>query len=756
MANVFKSSQDVNRHPNRNNFDLSRQNHLTLKMGTLYPIFVQDCVPGDSFRIKTAYGLKFMPMPFPVQSKIKAHFYYFWIPNRILWKNSKNFLQGIGKNDANRTQIIHPYIDQPDSYFKTGTLADYLGLPTTVISLNAGVHIYKAYVPASFNTARYYSEPQHPVTLTDTFDGTIKPEEEGGTYQLNFKTPREVTETLRLLNRFFNFIPANGKVYEYGNNLNDVATVFHITNRIRPINHEFTPIYFEFSSGNGVDINTSVYQMYWRPASTGTDVLGGNKFEILNTSFFSYQSNSKKVEFQFDRADLEKLNNAIDQFGGIDILISLHRDNEAFMSYLPVSLNIHSLIDDFEEYSDMNIADGKSMKDLRINALPFRAYEMVYNSFFRNTQNQPYEVNGVRKYNEYIPTDGDGPDSNNYQLHVRNWENDFLTTALPAPQQGDAPLVGLIQGSVNAGIELENGNVVDAEFTWEQQPDGTLKSQVSITNPDDDADGSILSAAQIAAEGLSINDLRNVNALQQFLETNMRKGFRYFDFIEGHFGKGPTHQELDMPVFIGGFNEIVNINSVTQTSAGDDSSPLGSFAGQASLFGQSRTISHYCDDYGYIIGLVSIVPTPAYSQLLPKHFLKHSQLDYYFPEFAQIGMQPIPKKEVAPLQLMVENPNDYASKLEQTFGYQRPNYDMVASVDEIHGQFRIGHDVRNMLIQRIFGQFPELGNEFLTIDPLSVNNIFSYQSDDADNIVGQIVFDVVAKRPIPRIHIPTL
>lgn len=127
MANVFKIGQEINNEPKRNNFDLFHQNHLTIKPGMITPILCKPVVPGDSFRIKTSIGLKFMPMPFPVQSHMRAVIHYFYCRNKNLWKNWQNFIQGLEEH-------THPYIDQPNEYFKTSTLADYLGVPTTVVS----------------------------------------------------------------------------------------------------------------------------------------------------------------------------------------------------------------------------------------------------------------------------------------------------------------------------------------------------------------------------------------------------------------------------------------------------------------------------------------------------------------------------------------------------------------------------------------------------------------------------------------------
>lgn len=94
--------------------------------------------------------------------------------------------------------------------------------------------------------------------------------------------------------------------------------------------------------------------------------------------------------------------------------------------------------------------------------------------------------------------------------------------------------------------------------------------------------------------------------------------------------------------------------------------------------------------------------------------------------------------------------NDSSKSLNDVFGYQRPNYDLVGSVDEVHGEFR--GSLRHYLINRIFDGSPELGTKFLEIDPAEVNDVFVNQNPDDDVIIGHIRFKVNTKRPFPRVH----
>lgn len=421
------------------------------------------------------------------------------------------------------------------------------------------------------------------------------------------------------------------------------------------------------------------------------------------------------------------------------------------LQYLPYQMSIVADLTRSVESSTV-LRSAAYSHDLRINALPFRAYESIYNAYYRNTQNQPFlDENGEPVYNKYILNDGDGPDKFNYQLYQRNWELDPYTSALPSPQQGIAPLVG-ITALGNVTITDDDGVVTTASYELGENGE-TLTGKVSIHNPGDSAQNDIsLTRAGLLAAGMSINDFRNVNALQHWLETNMRKGYKYRDFIAGHFGKEPEYRELDMPEFIGGFSQDVTVQQVTQTSASDDpSTPLGSYAGQAFAYGEdNHSITHYFDDYGYLIGVICVVPDPAYSQTMQPMFSYRTPLDYAFPEFAQIGLQPITYRALCPIQALLSTEN----KLDTTFGYQRPNWDMVQYQDEVHGQFRT--TLSSMVISRVFADLPQLGDEFLKIDPRDVNQIFSYQSPESENIIGQVVFEIAAKRPFPRIHMPSL
>jgi hypothetical protein len=411
-----------------------------------------------------------------------------------------------------------------------------------------------------------------------------------------------------------------------------------------------------------------------------------------------------------------------------------------------------------------------------LSALPLRAYEAIYNSWIRRVDVDPFVLNGQKEYDKFIPNSGDGPDEYNYDFHYANWEHDFLTDAMLTPQMGDiTPLVGgrqselvntklyqistsakeINESGVTTGSNSYVGAWVDSTGSGQGINGGSIKKLLQLDPQTDD--GSLQEALDSAVTfGISINDFRNVNALQRWLEKNVRRGYRYKDQMLSHFGVGLTYEECDMPEYIGGVSEDVVVRSISQTT-GTSNSPLGAQAGQGAVIGKSKhEIDKYTDEHGFIIGILCVTPIPTYSQLLPKFFTKtNSPLEHFSPEFGHIGFQPIPMKEVAPLQVYEEILNNQAPQdmLERPFGYQRAFYEYLSSTDEVHGEFR--NTLKDFLCDRVFQGVPNLSASFLQVRPEQLNDIFANTGND-DKIVGQLWFDCTVVRPIPKYGVPRL
>lgn len=132
--NPFSKTNEFVAKPKRHTYDLSFQNNATFNFGTLYPVMCKEVMPGDSYRITPTFALRFMPMVFPVQTRMNANLHFFYVRTRNLWKDWPDFIAKA------KDGLTPPYIeclntdsDKFDKMFSTGSLGDYLGLPSTNI-----------------------------------------------------------------------------------------------------------------------------------------------------------------------------------------------------------------------------------------------------------------------------------------------------------------------------------------------------------------------------------------------------------------------------------------------------------------------------------------------------------------------------------------------------------------------------------------------------------------------------------------------
>lgn len=771
VENPFVQNPPVNK-PDRNAFDLSFANNLTMKMGYLYPVFCKEVIPGDTFNIESSFGLRFMPLLFPVQSRVRADIHFFYVRNRNLWKNWQDF---IGRT---KEGLTFPYINQTGTnFFSTGSLADYLGVPTSFIS----------------NTSTYLQSNSSSSKTSSDASAIF------GSKILNTSTAKGLSVCLRLQSAL--------NIDKMFSGLNDYSSISYLmegwfnTYRLdalssnvkqssgvlfdTPLTNENSkcPLTFTFNFSHiPANTNNFTISFYGKPKNRQlkgyTNNPEGLNLKLIGFLSKTYEKMSPCVIEKDDEITTyvgsgKTLNSTFQEFlsnsfakyeciyvglSGSYFTVSSEFIEQFYMQLLNYS-NGDAMKEVFDQFrtclgftlssgssSSFSLVDNKDdsiySNDLRISALPFRAYESIYNSFFRNQQNNPFKINGSIEYNKFVTTDEDGADSTPYTLYRRNWEQDFMTSCLPSPQQGTAPLLG-------ARTNVQSYEITTSDGT-KYKVDTDNNNVTGISSYEGSIDASTIKALNSAVEiGISINDLRNVNALQRWLEINAQRGYRYKDQILSHFGVEIECKTLDMPEYIGGFSQDVDINAIYQQEQ-TDIADLGSFAGVGTCMAASKhSINRYCDEHGFIMAVLSVVPIPSYSQLLPKFFTKFNALDYFFPEFNHLGFQPVPIKEVSPLQAKYSNID-----INKTFGYNRAWYDYLKSTDEVHGLFRT--NLRNFLINRVFGSVPELSPDFIEIDPEQINDVFVVTDSSDDKILGQVYFKCIVDRPISKYGTPRL
>lgn len=750
--NIFDATLDVDNQIKVNSFDWSHANNLTFDIGRITPVFCELVPARSSVRVSPTFGLQFMPMGFPIQTRMKARIAFFKYPLRALWKDYRDFVGNF------RDGLIEPYININNSYrlnkmVGTGSLGDYLGIPSTKVGTWGNDYSSQSVVDMIYTTVSAANTVEANVSYLSSWVG--------------FKY-------VRGNNSIVNSTASDGRRGAY-------SRLFNFTLNQDDLDKTQMQIVLNM---NGVDLSGSSDLMDWIKRYFIISQLNGTTNSSSVIASYSVSDGTLVVTDVKVQGDT-----GIQVTATIPMYNTFDRTAQIFVVHIPcdgiknypakatfsaVAWELNAMIgsssaetitiNDSPWYN--SDSDNKD-KQIKLSAYAFRAYEGIYNAYFRDHRNNPYYINGEVQYNQWIPTYDGGEDNNLYELRYANWEKDFLTTAVQSPQQGQAPLVGIttyqtVESLADGSTKVVNkAALVDEDgkrFALEFDSDQTGLNDVRYVELDN---GTAVTQARslidLANSGVSIADLRNVNAYQKFLELNMRKGYSYKDVVEGRFNVKVRYSELLMPEFFGGFSRDVQMNAITQTvdqdidsNTGSYERALGSQSGIAGVRGDTnQTIECFCDEESIIMGVIVVTPLPVYTQLLPKHFTYRGLLDHYQPEFNHIGFQPILYKEVAPIQAYLDNKNS----LSDTFGYNRPWYEYCQKYDEAHGLFRT--DMNRFLMSRVFNVKPELAQSFLLVDPQQVNNVFSV-TETTDKIYGQIWFDCTARLPIARVAIPRL
>lgn len=761
--NPFLNFQQYETKPPRNSVDLSHRYNGTFGFGTLYPVLCCEVDPGDTFSIESAFGLKFFPMPFPIQTPMHASMHFYYVRNRTIWKDFPDFIY----NNKSASVIPHPYIVRPASdreFWKTGGIADYLDVPTQIVSDGDVADVSIPIIGLSPSDNSFVDSSQVDVSGSFSFTTTNGSSRPIWIRPVLLDTPDAgANNTVPSLRNLITYDPVNydyygffiGGIKSFVVQDNEIKILFPSAFATAVFSGDVTV--FVFVKGKNADMLDStcvngflpgsvphfdkiIAELYFDPSEGAVLYINEARYiEVLDHVCSGLTSDQEVFLYIGCDVEASQKDNLVSSPGAA--LSPSARQPGSFAAVRSVLTSSSSIGD----YPLGNPFAGDNPA-LPLSALPFRAYEAIYNAYYRNERLEPLMIDGVPEYNKYCPNMESGADNFPYRLYRRNWEADYLTSSLPTPQQGIAPVVG-VAGLSDIQIQDPDSNEV---YNFTAEVDGTDgETVVGGSFHDPGATTSVRRTAQeIVTAGFTINDFRNVNALQRWLENNFRRGLKYRDQILANTGVKVRYDELDMPEFIGGYSRPVQVSSITQTAPGGDAG-VGDYAGQANCFGQSKhRISHYCDEAGFIVGILCVTPQPVYSQLLPKHFLKRTALDYHHPVMNHIGMQPITYDQVCPLQVYQVNPSqeDGHVRFSDVFGYQRPFYDLLAKVDTVHGQMR--DTLRRYVMNRTFSDVPELGGEFVHVDPRQLNDVFNLTSGDEDVMMGEIYFRIFAKRTV--------
>lgn len=379
-----------------------------------------------------------------------------------------------------------------------------------------------------------------------------------------------------------------------------------------------------------------------------------------------------------------------------------------------------------------------------LNVLPFRAYRLIWNEYFRDQNLQDPLSISLASGLDTTPGLGD--------IQYRCWTKDYFTSALPWTQRGPEvtlPLTG------NAPVVLENASgtktgMLQVAGSPSRAPlNGNLVSAGNIGRFENasneqlvyDPNGSLV-ADMSDVSSTTINELRRSIALQQWLERNARSGARYKEQILAHFGVISPDSRLQRPEFLGSTRTPIIVSEVLQTSATDSNSPQANMAGHGIAAPGGKECSAFFNEHGWIIGLISIIPDASYYQGIPRRFTRFDNMDYAFPEFAHLGEQPIYNKEIFAKDTI---------NADKTFGYTPRYAEYKYRPSMISGEFRSSLEFWHL--GRKFENAPQLNSDFVTCKPSQ--RVFAV-TDNSDKFWIQSFLHVTAKRPLPYYGTPTI
>ena len=416
-----------------------------------------------------------------------------------------------------------------------------------------------------------------------------------------------------------------------------------------------------------------------------------------------------------------------------------------------------------------------------VNHLPFRAYCLIWNEWFRdqNLQDPVLIDKGDSQTNgrHLIPEGNSIIFENQAALQGANLLPvnkyfDYFTGALPEPQKGPdvllplgqtAPVITMTEDiagvtSTNTGMRFISESPIKAQHkmainaTGNGKGNGVLIETVPSGSP---SEGNLIPTNLYAnlqeATSATINELRLAFQLQKLYERDARGGTRYIEILKSHFGVTSPDARLQRPEYLGGERIPINIDQVIQTSGTmEGTTPQGNTGAYSLTGNQGSYFKHSFVEHGYILGLACVRTEHTYQQGLEKIWNRKNRFDFYWPALANIGEQAILNKEIYLQPVKEVN--------EQAFGYQEAWAEYRYKPSRVSSAFR--SNIKGSLDAWHYADYyealPVLSAEWIEETYKNVDRTLAVQSTLEDQYIADFWFKCKCTRPMPIYSIPGL
>ena len=416
---------------------------------------------------------------------------------------------------------------------------------------------------------------------------------------------------------------------------------------------------------------------------------------------------------------------------------------------------------------------------LSVNALPFRAYALIMNEWFRDENlSDPLNIPVTDATVQGVNTGTFVTDVAKGGLpYTAAKYHDYFTSALPAPQKGPDVTIPVAEAAtayvypaatLNPNLQERfntlrwsdsQGNPVTGAAQYDSYIgissggytfDRNLSSSLGTGSVKQIMPANLVADFSGTSQVATIRQLRLAFQIQKLYERDARGGTRYIEILKSHFGVTSPDARLQRPEYLGGNRIPININQVVQSSSTDASgTPQGNTAAYSLTSDNHSDFTKSFVEHGFLIGVMVARYRHTYQQGLERFWSRKDRFDYYFPVFANIGEQAIKNREI------------YAQgteKDDEVFGYQeawadyryRPNRvtgEMRSSAPQSLDVWHLGDDYKSL---------PSLSDSWIREDSKTVNRVLAV----SDNVSAQLFCDIYIRnlctRPMPLYSIPGL